>query len=124
MSKEFLTIGNTVYYLDLSEMSKAITLTSDDNLKSQDKEHKVTVMNLDSIGTIIGSTITTTFEPKTREVDLTKYEMVKIMIDVVMSEFEEDDDTLGAKRALNSAPFPYKVAFNTLLHYNILKEVN
>jgi hypothetical protein len=35
---------------------------------------------------------------------------------------EEKDDSLGLDRVLEKRPLSYRIAFNTLLEYNILKE--
>jgi hypothetical protein len=44
------------------------------------------------------------------------------MIDVIMSESEDVDDMMGLKGS-NSLSIPFKIAYNTLLRYEILKEL-
>ena len=53
-------------------------------------------------------------------ISLVKFELVKTMIDVVMTENEEVDDNLGIKGS-NNLSLPFKLAFNTLLTHGILK---
>jgi hypothetical protein len=48
-----------------------------------------------------------------------KYELIKIMVDVVLSESEETDEKLGHKSNLS---IPFKLAFNTLLNNKIINK--
>jgi hypothetical protein len=48
-----------------------------------------------------------------------KYEMSKLMIEVLMSEHKELDETLGIHNQ-SDLSIPFKLAFNTLLKHNIL----
>jgi hypothetical protein len=44
------------------------------------------------------------------------------MIEIIMDEHEEIDETLGAK-ASNNISIPFKIAFNTLLYKNLLNKL-
>jgi hypothetical protein len=55
-------------------------------------------------------------------ISLVKFELVKTMIDVVMTESEDIDDNLGVK-GTNGLSLPFKLAFNTLLTHGILKTI-
>jgi hypothetical protein len=55
-----------------------------------------------------------------QNMSLVKFELVKTMIDVLMTENEEVDENLGLKGTLNLS-MPFKLAFNTLLVHGILK---
>jgi len=55
-----------------------------------------------------------------QQFSLIKYDILKIMIEVVMSEREEIDNNLGVIKT-NELSLPFKLAFNTLLKYNIIK---
>lgn len=48
-----------------------------------------------------------------------KYEMSKLMVEVIMSEHKELDETLGITNQ-SDLSIPFKLAFNTLLKHNIL----
>lgn len=48
-----------------------------------------------------------------------KYEMSKLMVEVIMSEHKELDETLGINNQ-SDLSIPFKLAFNTLLKHNIL----
>jgi len=53
-------------------------------------------------------------------ISVVKYEMIKTMIEVVLSESDEIDETLGHKSSDLSLPF--KLAFNTLLNKKIINK--
>ena len=54
------------------------------------------------------------------QVNLVKYEMYKTMIEILMTESEEVDETLGTKSS--SLSIPFKLAFNTLINKNIINK--
>lgn len=55
-----------------------------------------------------------------QNISIVKFELIKTMIDVVMSESSEHDEKMGLK-GTNELTIPFKIAFNTLLRYNILQ---
>tara|TARA_R110000851_G_scaffold67262_11_gene152014 strand:+ start:1624 stop:1977 length:354 start_codon:yes stop_codon:yes gene_type:complete len=60
---------------------------------------------------------------KPKEIDLTTYEIMKVLIEILLSYNDDFDDALGIDRALNSTPLPFKISFNTLIEYGIIKEI-
>ena len=52
-----------------------------------------------------------------------KYETFRLMLEVLMSESEIVDDMLGVK-SLHKSTIPFKISLNTLINYNIIKEIN
>ena len=52
-----------------------------------------------------------------------KYEILRLMLEVVLNDNEVVDDSLGL-RALRNSTIPFKLTFNTLINYNIIKEIN
>ena len=54
-----------------------------------------------------------------QQIKYVKYEMVKMMMEVLMTDREDADEMLGNKSAVS---IPFKLAFNTLLNENILKK--
>ena len=54
-----------------------------------------------------------------QQIKYVKYEMVKTMMEVLMTEREDAEEMLGNKSAVS---IPFKLAFNTLLNENILKQ--
>jgi len=43
------------------------------------------------------------------------------MLEIIYSYNEDLDDSLGTERALNKTTISFKIAFNTLQYYGILK---
>ena len=56
-------------------------------------------------------------------INAAKYEMLRLFLDVVLSTEEEIDEKMGYK-SLDNLSFPFKLSFNTLIEYKIIKEVN
>ena len=54
-----------------------------------------------------------------QQIKFVKYEMIKMMMEVLMTEREDADEMLGNKSAVS---IPFKLSFNTLLNENILKK--
>ncbi len=55
------------------------------------------------------------------QISVVKYEMVKMLIDTVLTEDEEADETLGLK-ASNDLSIPFKLAFNSLLNKKLINK--
>ena len=71
----------------------------------------------------IGKEIYTKKFQKGKEIDMTRYEMVRMLFEVVLTYDVEMDDTLGVELGLSSASLPFKLSFNTLINYGIIKEL-
>ena len=52
-------------------------------------------------------------------INIVKYELIKTMIEVIISEDAEVDEKLGIKNS-NNISVPFKIAFNSLLNKNII----
>jgi hypothetical protein len=57
-----------------------------------------------------------------QHISIAKYELIKTMIEVLMTEQDESDELLGSK-ASNGVSLPFKIAFNTLLRHNLLQHL-
>ncbi len=88
-----IPIWDENYFIDLDKVEEFIDLTSvvNDELSGNTSEHKI---------------------------NLVKFEMVKLMLDVIMSEQSESDEKLGLKNSELSIPF--RLAFNSLLYKKII----
>jgi hypothetical protein len=84
------------YYLDLDKI--------DDYVQIKDRKE---LLSGDTEGTAIS---------------IIKYETIKLMLEVVMDETEELDETLGVK-GTNNLSVPFKIAFNTLLYKKLLNKL-
>jgi hypothetical protein len=54
-------------------------------------------------------------------VNVVKYEAVKIMLEVLMTEDDETDESLGLKGG-NGITIPFKLAFNSLLNKKLINK--
>jgi hypothetical protein len=54
------------------------------------------------------------------KVNLIKFELVKMLLEVVLSEDAEIDDKLGLKSSASSTSVPFKLAFNSLLNKKLI----
>lgn len=50
-------------------------------------------------------------------ISVTKYEMIKMLMEVLMTERDEVDETLGNKAAVS---IPFRIAFNTLINKKLI----
>jgi hypothetical protein len=113
--------GGNIYYIDLDALEKTIIpFGVDPTDKVIEREEKV---HLDADNKVEHTDITEVSRERGREIDGAKYEMIRLMMEILMDGTEEtDDDALGADRALEKTSLSYKIAFNTLYNYGILKE--
>jgi len=54
------------------------------------------------------------------KINIIKFELVKMMLDVVLSEDLDIDDKLGLKSASSNISVPFKIAFNSLLNKKLI----
>jgi hypothetical protein len=57
----------------------------------------------------------------TNQISVVKYEMVKMLIDTVLTEDSEVDETLGLK-GTNDLSIPFKLSFNSLLNKKLINK--
>lgn len=114
-----IEFGGTIYSIDLEAMDKTVNKVLDsDEIKT--KELKT---YLDSEGKIVSAEIYEHTTEKMPEVSAAKYDFVRLLLEIVMDDDpDETDATLGPDRILDKTPLSYRIAFNTLLKYGILKE--
>ncbi len=55
------------------------------------------------------------------QIHLVKYEVVKMLLDTILTEVEQVDETLGDKS--NELTIPFKLSFNTLLFKKIINKI-
>ena len=101
MSYELLDIGGKLYFIDLKSIYEAV------------KAHDTQFVR-DNKGNQVRAD---------REIDISRWEVVKTMIEIVLTPDAEIDDRMGFIGVNNSVTIPFKIAFNTLIMYGILKEI-
>jgi hypothetical protein len=102
MNYELLDIGGKLYFIDLNNIYKAVKVPND-------------IVTRNNKGNLINTE---------REIDISRWEVVKTMIEIVLALDANIDDRMGIIGLNNSVGVPFKVAFNTLIMYGILKEIN
>lgn len=95
---EMLKIMGEHYYLDLNEIDNFIQVKDDNKQKSENLTENLTE----------------------NHISVVKYETIKLMLEVIMDEHEEIDETLGAK-AVSGLSIPFRLAFNTLVSKKMIK---
>jgi hypothetical protein len=68
-----------------------------------------------------GNSIKDDDESETLEINIFKYEIIKMCLERVLSEYDETEDELGVF-SQQKAGIAFKIAFNTLIKYEILIE--
>ena len=88
-----IEVLDELYYIDLDSISSAIDMP-DDNFSGE----------------------------TTQTINLVSFEVIKMMLEIIMTEREEIDDNLGI-HSTKDLSIPFKIAFNTLLKHQILKHL-
>jgi len=116
-----IEFGGNIYYIDVEALENTIKpIGAKGSKKIIEKETKTYA---DENGKVLSIEITEVERERPREIDATKYDILRVMIEILMDATEDtDDDSLGAERALDKTSLGYKIAFNTLYNYGILKE--
>jgi hypothetical protein len=111
-----LKILNEYYYLDLDKMEELV------NIPTKEKSESVKSESVKSEGAKSegDDSENEELDGMTQHISIVKYDMLKVMIDVLMTESEEVDEKLGPKSTEISIPF--KLAFNTLLNKKIINK--
>jgi hypothetical protein len=80
-------------------------------------------IDLDEIEQYLDMSDETTTEPLTgtteMKINIIKFEMVKLLLETVLSENEIMDDKLGMKSSSNTS-IPFKLSFNSLLNKKLI----
>ncbi len=113
-----IDFGGVTYYIDIQAFDDVVALKGGADKVVSVHERKT--YNDDN--KLIGSRIFTTTTDREREVNTARYEILRTMLEVIIDTGDEFDDSLGIDRALESSSIGFKLAFNTLKNYGILKE--
>lgn len=114
-----IEFGGIMYYIDIDALEKVISPP----LEPTKLVETHTKTYLDEKGKIISVEVNESSTERVREVNAAKYDLMRTMVEVVLDSTEDDiDDTMGAERGLEKASLSFKIAFNTLYEYEIIKE--
>jgi hypothetical protein len=114
-----IEFGGVIYYIDINAFDKAVTTPNKPTEKVKQSDKK-TVTNEE--GNIVGTETVELIRERGKEIDAPKYDVLRMMLEVLIDYDDESDTSLGADRALDKTPLSYKLAFNTLINYGILRE--
>jgi len=89
-----LEVFGELYYIDLESVSRTIEIEPLDDFSGNTEQ----------------------------SINLVSFEVIKMMLEIIMTEREEIDENLGVHSTKNLS-IPFKVALNTLLKHQILKHL-
>lgn len=95
-------IFNENYYLDLTEVETFVNIVKPEK---EEKEKDGEEVNTDDSFV---------------HVNIVKFDLLKMLLDVIMTENETVDEKMGMSS--NETTIPFKLAFNTLLNNKIIKK--
>jgi hypothetical protein len=98
-----LEILGKKYYIDVDEVIKICRPVYETNGSEEEKKEQL-------------------FNGAQIELNIFKFEILKACIERVLNDYEDLDEKLGEFAAEGSTSLSFKVAYNTLLKYNILIE--
>ncbi len=116
-----IDFGGVQYYIDLNKIS-SIVLSESKKKPVENISVIDTTTTTDVSGEMTTTTTKQTVSNVAKEIESMKYDVIKTMIEVLVDNDDELDDSLGTDRALASTTLGYKLAFNTLYQCGILKE--
>jgi hypothetical protein len=93
-----LKILNEEYYLDLDKIEECVNIPTESTNKTEVE----------------------TSDDNVQHISVVKYDIIKMMIDVLMTESSEVDETLGIRNS--EITIPFKLAFNTLINKQIINK--
>jgi|694.fasta_scaffold16885_6 hypothetical protein len=98
-------IFNENYYIDLDAIDNYVQIDEEEDKVLSKKNDEDSVIELES-------------ETK---IHLVKYELVKTMLETILTESNEVDEDLGMKS--NEVSIPFKISFNSLIMKNIINKI-
>lgn len=109
-SPEFFKIAGNQYFFDLDELSQFIRIEKNesvDDILGENKEEN----NKEPVESV-----------ENQIIDITKWETAKVMIECVLNETGPIDEAMGITKLGEQLSIPFRLSFNTLLNYKIIKE--
>jgi hypothetical protein len=109
-----------LYYIDFLELDKFLTLDKQSEGKI---ETKTVVETAKPNGDLVSTKTTTQEHIAHKEIDGVKFELVRNFITDIGDDGHEEDSRLG-EHSLEKTSIRFKLAFNTLLAYRLLKKID
>jgi len=115
-----IEFGGVVYYIDIDALQKIVTpkgVKATDIVKTKDSK---TVTNEE--GKVVGTEVIESERERGADIEVVKYDTIRLLLETIIDNNDEIDDSMGADRALEKTSINFKLAFNTLYNYGIIKE--
>jgi hypothetical protein len=124
MNDMLLEFGGNHYMVDFDALDNFLFVDADER-KTYEVETRVVYNDRGEPDMVTAKEETTKEFINEKEINGIRYELITDMLSTVFNTNigDDGDDILGAKRTLEQAPFSYKMAFNTLIKYKIIKEI-
>ena len=119
-SSELFDVAGSKYYFDLDALSQFIRIEKSESVDDILGEVKKELENKNNEND--EETEEVPHELYTQIIDVTKWETTKVMIESVLSEQGPVDEAMGYGQLSKQLSIPFKISFNTLLKYQIIKE--
>jgi hypothetical protein len=116
-----IKVDGDYYFLDLDALSNE--LEQDGNLAEGTIKETEEITTMDGEGKPKEITVSVITKHKPKEIDGSKYELLRTMVEILLSVEFEYDEALMKSKDLQTAPMNYAIAFNTLLKLKILKKL-
>lgn len=110
-----------LYYIDLNVLDKVLTLNTKDEYGTEKGSLKTVEVFNDS-GSLQSRKVTRTEQINIKEIDGVKFEVIRNFITDLGDDSDEGDPIMG-KNNLDKMSIRFKLAFNTLTAYGILKKI-
>ena len=123
-SSDLFEIAGVKYYFDLDQLTQFIRIEkpeSVDDILGEAKKELVKNTE-DTEDTENEELVEPELEGYSQIIDITKWETTKVMIETVLTEQGPIDEAMGRTKLSNQLSIPFKLSFNTLLKYQIIKE--
>lgn len=89
-----IEVFGEMYYIDLSAVSNTVEIGTTDETTGNEEQ----------------------------TINLVSFEVIKMLLEIIMTEREEIDDNLGV-HSMKNLSIPFKLAFNTLLKHKIISKI-
>jgi hypothetical protein len=116
-----ILVNNEAYYIDMDVLDEMIN--GADSLAGGYIEESRTTLQYDENGELLGKTVEENKTYKPREMDGFKYGFYMNLIEIVTSYGIENEDKMLPSNDVESLPSNILLAFNTLMHKQIIKRI-
>jgi hypothetical protein len=118
--EDLFKVAGEEFFFDLDRISEFIKLEKQDDDIDDIFKEKPDPINPDE--TTAEDATVMLDESMGQMIDITKWELTKAMIETVLSESGELDESMGLAKLEQQLTIPFRISFNTLLINSIIKK--